>query len=449
MNKHESRVNNNRNKRVGETNINCQGIKMEILEYNSTNDILVKFYDDYNTILNGSYYRFKNGKLKNMRNEDGTKSGIWTDNEISIFKENYNTIEDIIIAEKLERSKESISQKARKLGLKKYQSSKDGYVLCKKCLRELPREEKYFDVDKECSDGMRNICRECSKAGKFREDNFIYSGRMTKEEEKLFINRYPHYCNEELIELFYPDKTLKALHDTAYRISRKLGIELYKTEESLEMSRFLGSQKVAEIFKGVPKSEEHKRKLSESMRSFYDANPEHDAGKYERSQACRKKMSQIRKSKGIWKGDKNPRHINPLFGKDNGRWNGGNSELVSRLRARLKPWKIDSMEACGYKCVITGERFDVIHHIVPFYDILAEVFDELGIDMRNKIGDYSEEEFELIVEKMLEVHYRYPLGACLKREYHLEFHDIYGYIGATEDNFKEYLDLIKEEGSLA
>ena len=54
----------NPNYRLGETNINYQGMKMTIIGYRSSNDIDIQF-DDGTIVYNNNYGNFKNGRIKN------------------------------------------------------------------------------------------------------------------------------------------------------------------------------------------------------------------------------------------------------------------------------------------------------------------------------------------------------------------------------------------------
>ena len=52
------------NDRVGETNVNNKGLKMVIINYRNNADIDIQF-DDGTIVYNKQYYSFKNGKIKN------------------------------------------------------------------------------------------------------------------------------------------------------------------------------------------------------------------------------------------------------------------------------------------------------------------------------------------------------------------------------------------------
>lgn len=119
-------------------------------------------------------------------------------------------------------------------------------------------------------------------------------------------------------------------------------------------------------------------------------------------------------------------------------WRGGITPLISYLREQLNEWKLDSMKGSKFKCIITGQRFDDIHHLYSMHNIVQESLDELGMKMKDNIGDFTDEEIKNIISKCLEIHYRYPLGVCLTRDIHELFHREYGYINNTPEQFEEF-----------
>ena len=124
--------------------------------------------------------------------------------------------------------------------------------------------------------------------------------------------------------------------------------------------------------------------------------------------------------------------LNPL-------WKGGISPLHVYLRESIDKWKKDSLINSNYKCVITGERFDAIHHVYSFNKILKEVIDECGLPIHRIISDYTTEELNLLKSKNREIHSRYPLGVCLCKEVHDLYHNLY-----KDDNTPEQFEEFKE-----
>ena len=50
----------------------------------------------------------------------------------------------------------------------------------------------------------------------------------------------------------------------------------------------------------------------------------------------RKKLSMVMYLRGQWKGDKNPRYLQPLNGNLNGNWKGGITGIYYELRSETK-----------------------------------------------------------------------------------------------------------------
>ena len=67
-----------------------------------------------------------------------------------------------------------------------------------------------------------------------------------------------------------------------------------------------------------------------------------------------------------------------------------------------KEWRKKSIAACGHKCIITGGRFDAVHHLHSSNLIVQETLDTLGLDYQ-KVCDYSDDELAKISEKYAEV----------------------------------------------
>lgn len=124
-------------------------------------------------------------------------------------------------------------------------------------------------------------------------------------------------------------------------------------------------------------------------------------------------------------------------------WQGGLTELKTYLSKFITQWKKDSMENSNYKCIISGKRFEDIHHIQSFNLLLKESLEELNFELKNTIGEYDSDQITLLVNKLIEVHYCYPLGVALTKKWHNKFHKIYGMGDNTPDQWNDFIQKIK------
>lgn len=135
--------------------------------------------------------------------------------------------------------------------------------------------------------------------------------------------------------------------------------------------------------------------------------------------------------------------IERVSGEFSYRWKGGESELYDFLRKKSGAWKKRSMESCDYKCIITGEKFEVIHHIVGFNTLVRKSLTDNSLDYKEKLSQYTSKELNLIVEKFLELQDEF-LGVCLLRSIHNLFHLKYGFGDNTYEQFEEFKELCQK-----
>lgn len=103
-------------------------------------------------------------------------------------------------------------------------------------------------------------------------------------------------------------------------------------------------------------------------------------------------------------------------------WKGGTTPVHTYLRGKIRDWKAETMESNDYRCDITGNPFDVIHHIYSFNTIVHEVLKCTGLDLYDEINQYTETELNLLERKCSDLHKKYGLGVCLVSELHVLYH---------------------------
>lgn len=119
------------------------------------------------------------------------------------------------------------------------------------------------------------------------------------------------------------------------------------------------------------------------------------------------------------------------------------NDLSEFVRRNNLEWKKQSMKKCGYKCIITGDRFQTIHHIYGLNLILNEVLDNLNIFIKSSMDEYTDFELKNILKEFRRIQDTYPLGVCLREDIHKMFHNIYGYGNNTESQWNQFINDIK------
>ena len=324
----------------------------------------------------------------------------WTENDILIVKNNYEqlNINDIIPLLSIKRTEKAIMHMAQKLGIRKIENHIGNYndikykfidnilhKYCKSCGRYLPLTYDYFPKDVSCTVQFRNICREC-KGENFRIDSNVHV--WEDKEIKILEKYYSHMTNNELYKIHLPYISIDKI------IRKANSLRLYKTEEALQ-------------------------KCSQEVGDFHA-----------------KRLLGLNK----WVNDDNPQYNSQRFGELNPNYKGGISALSQELRRNIKQWKIDSMENSNYKCFFSGRRFDDIHHLYSFDNIVKDTLKETELPLYENISWYTQDKLHQLISKCLEIHYRYPLGICLQEKYHLKFHAEFGFGGNTIEQFEEFIN---------
>ena len=113
-------------------------------------------------------------------------------------------------------------------------------------------------------------------------------------------------------------------------------------------------------------------------------------------------------------------------------------DIIRFVQAHNSDWKKRSMEACHYKCVLTGGEFNDIHHLYAKNMIVNNVLDKLGLPYDLNINTCEEKTRDLFLQTFLEEQDKYPLGVCLDGKLHKGFHVLYGFGDNTPEQFYEY-----------
>ena len=130
-------------------------------------------------------------------------------------------------------------------------------------------------------------------------------------------------------------------------------------------------------------------------------------------------------------------------------WKGGITSLVQHLRSQVVPWKISQFKRAKRHCEITGKRGDIqVHHIdYSFSDIFWKTMDDVGLEVKQDIGDYSDDELESINKKFLENHRNMAKGIVMLKSIHQRFHMFCGGYNSTTTTaqLEQFKKILREE----
>lgn len=131
------------------------------------------------------------------------------------------------------------------------------------------------------------------------------------------------------------------------------------------------------------------------------------------------------------------------FNKDGSGYEG----LSKFLRGHIQTWKSESMKKCNYQCILTGSKDFEIHHMYGFANILNETIEEYNIELKD-YHEYTQEELNDILEKFLNIHDRYPLGVCVRKDIHTLYHSIYSKCVNNEEQWNQFVIDFKMESTM-
>lgn len=125
-------------------------------------------------------------------------------------------------------------------------------------------------------------------------------------------------------------------------------------------------------------------------------------------------------------------------------WKNRSKMLAYIRKTSLKDWYKNSRDNSNHTCVISGKKSEIVHHLYPFNLILHEALFNLNLKENVDISKLSRNKKVKLIEEIKNVHLNYPLGVCLTKELHIEFHKLYGLSNFTPEDFYDFQKM-KEE----
>lgn len=127
-------------------------------------------------------------------------------------------------------------------------------------------------------------------------------------------------------------------------------------------------------------------------------------------------------------------------------WNyqgGGHQDVIDGLRHAIIPWKKECLKKANYCCDIGGKPCEdlVVHHLKNFRDIVEEALKNVNLPLHNYLNEYNDEEISQLKNEILRLH-KVEDGVVISQQYHDEFHQIYGKIKNTKEQYLEFKNAI-------
>lgn len=251
-------------------------------------------------------------------------------------------------------------------------------------------------------------CNSVSDLIEMLNNKFTY-GAITTKAEKLGLKTREFWSDDEIkiLKLNYPNKTLDEMEQLLPNRNRKTIVERAYELKIRNVTKY---------------SKEQEQFIKDNWTSMSDE---------EMANCINKTKSGIIGKRLM---------LGLLRIKENSSYN----DLSEYVRRNNIEWKKKSIKACNYKCYITGDRFQAIHHIYGLNLILNETLNELGILIKASMDDYTDIELRNILDTFRVNQDKYPLGICLREDTHKLFHNIYGYGNNTYKQWSEFVNNINK-----
>lgn len=347
--------------------------------------------------------------------------------------DNGNGLRPFELGKKYNRNASSISNKLKDLGIYKYTTYRftDDDI---EFLREYyPKGDWDFIMKHFPQSTKQNIMSKTSKLGI----------KMTIEnewtDEELGILRKYYSENPKFAAELIPNHTYKAIVTKAKRLGLKSREFWSETENDL-MRKYYPIMPVDDVLKYFPNRTRTSiitHAIHLNLQS-YDYNPwTEKEDKYILSHwETESDMIMCKNLGRTYKATQARRLFLGLlhFNKDGSGYEG----LSKFLRGHIQTWKSESMKKCNYQCILTGSKDFEIHHMYGFANILNETIEEYNIELKD-YHEYTQEELNDILEKFLNIHDRYPLGVCVRKDIHTLYHSIYSKCVNNEEQWNQFV----------
>lgn len=283
------------------------------------------------------------------------------------------------------------------------------------------------------------IMGKAHKMGLSREK--VNFAKFSEDEDTIIRLYYHEYRAQGIIDNFLPNRTYSSIVARASKLGVHTRGDWTECEDAIIISSYykMPMSALAKLLPSREKSAIHCRikqlglsgapmyKYSDEDIKFVEANykvmsDEELGEKLHRAPAS---IKEFRRKRGFFRKDPNlPTNYRYLG--------------LFAHRNDLE-WKKASSQRCNYKCFITGMAFDDIHHLYSRNAIIRDVCQAHNIPEDIDINSSSQEEKDAFLQLYWEEEAKHPLGICLVKSIHKQFHDMYGYGDNTVQQFQDFV----------
>ena len=179
------------------------------------------------------------------------------------------------------------------------------------------------------------------------------------------------------------------------------------------------SERMREILKEKWEDEEYRQMMSDKAKERWNDED------FRQMQSDKRR----RMNEEMWQNEEFRQMVSDkVSGENSSSWKGGITPISKYLRNLpiVIKWKEDAKENVNYTCELIGKQCYVeTHHIKPFCELVMEAHVLNGIQIKEIIADYTEEELKLLVAYITKWHQDFSNAIVLSKEVHSYFHNVF------------------------
>lgn len=370
----------------------------------------------------------------------------WSNETNERFKKLYLEKDIDEVCEEFSLTKQQVYNRARTLGIRR---------IDKPARRYTPDEEDLFikmypsaswdDLIKTFGRSKEQMAHKAKSLGICRL-NVAFSA-YSELEDALLRQHYDTLAPDEIHENYLPHRTVSSIKNHCMELGLRRGVVIWTPEKIAELATVYENNTIddtaaimgltrdqaycAIIKHGLKSNNRFRRRYTDEELSFIKDNYLVMSDK-ELGDAIGRGANTIKNTRNTHGWHRPARVASVRY-----------DSIYQYVRKNNAVWFKESRKAGENKCFITGESHVAVHHLYGLHMILDEALEELGMlhvkDMGKDYAVLSDEELRSILQVFKKHQSKYPLGICVTKDIHKQFHSEYGYGRNTPQQFQEFV----------